>query len=79
MYLMGDKQFHQMLGKLFDTRGENVTSRIRGAKNKEEELRNYAMEKNITDLDPQDIKDLLDCLDEIHTIKSKNEFRSPRS
>ena len=75
---MGDKEFHEMLGRLFDTNRTDVTNTILPEKNKEQKLREKASEWGIT-LDDKDVRDLIGCFDEIHKIKENNQFSSPRN
>jgi hypothetical protein len=78
---MGDKEFHEMLGILFDHDDliVQVTSQS-SQSGRERALRNLATERNI-DLGNQDVTDLLNAVDGIHEAKnkeSKHVFRSPR-
>ena len=75
---MGDKEFHQMLGRLIDTDGTTKTETLRSAKNKEEEIKRIARDENIQ-LEQKDITDLVNCIDELHNIKNSVLVRSPRN
>jgi hypothetical protein len=75
---MGDKEFHEMLGRLFDTNRTDVTNRIYQEKDKEQKLREKASEWGIM-LDDKDVRDLIGCFDQIHKVKENDHFLSPRN
>ena len=75
---MGNKEFHEMLGILIDTDGTTKIEAVRNATNKEEEIKRIANQENIQ-LEQKDITDLVNCIDELHKIKSSVFARSPRN
>lgn len=86
---MGDKEFHQMLGKLIDTEGTRETQKLidlveaqqaqtQGAQTPEERIKELANKEGIQ-LDQKDITDLVNCIKELHKIKGGDFARSPRN
>ena len=73
---MGDKEFHEMLGVLFDY--DTIINDIAESKNREEALRSAAQGKNIN-LEDADIRDIANVLDKIADIKGKGLILSPRN
>ena len=84
---MGNKEFHQMLGKLIDTKGTTETGRLKeavelqgnkGAQTPEEILKEIASREGIQ-LEQQDITDLVNCIKELDETKGSSFARSPRN
>ena len=81
---MGDKEFHQMLGRLIDTKGTTKTAELMNpkgtevAENAKEEIKRIASDEGIQ-LDEKDITDLVNCIKELHKIKGSDFARSPRN
>jgi hypothetical protein len=71
---MGDKEFHEMLGILFDY--DDKIDQCTKSDNREEALTKIATEMGI-DLEQKDIIDLVNTLDAISKIKK--EYLTPRN
>lgn len=75
---MGNKEFHQMLGRILDSDQTTQTDILRNSKDKRHEITEIANRENI-ELEQKDIEDLVNCIEELHKIKSSVLTRSPRN